>query len=110
MLVVAYLMKLKGWRLAESYRWVKDRRPVVQLDAQDFARLVEAEKGLFGSASVCSLGELEGGGGGGGGAAGNGNTFFHLAGEDASSTGAFQFGNVTSDEGGFVFGGNQAMD
>jgi hypothetical protein len=25
--VIAYLMKLRGWRLAESYKWVKDKRP-----------------------------------------------------------------------------------
>ncbi|XP_058080462.1 protein-tyrosine-phosphatase IBR5 isoform X2 [Magnolia sinica] len=30
-IVIAYLMKRKGWRLAQSYQWVKDRRPSVEL-------------------------------------------------------------------------------
>lgn len=30
--VIAYLMKAKGWRLAQSHRWVKDRRPSVELN------------------------------------------------------------------------------
>lgn len=30
-IVIAYLMKCKGWRLAQSYQWVKDRRPVVEI-------------------------------------------------------------------------------
>ena len=29
--VTAFLMKSKGWRLAQSFQWVKDRRPQVQL-------------------------------------------------------------------------------
>ncbi|XP_021631334.1 protein-tyrosine-phosphatase IBR5 isoform X2 [Manihot esculenta] len=30
-IVIAYLMKSKGWRLAQSYQWVKERRPAVDL-------------------------------------------------------------------------------
>ncbi|KAG5081434.1 hypothetical protein JHK86_005499 [Glycine max] len=30
-IVIAYLMKFKGWRLAQSYQWVKERRPSVEL-------------------------------------------------------------------------------
>jgi hypothetical protein len=29
--VIAYLMKLRGWRLAESYKWVKDKRPNIKI-------------------------------------------------------------------------------
>ncbi|KAF6144951.1 hypothetical protein GIB67_013302 [Kingdonia uniflora] len=32
-IVIAYLMKCKGWRLAQSYQWVKERRPVVDLSS-----------------------------------------------------------------------------
>jgi hypothetical protein len=28
---MAYLMKSKGWRLAQGYQWVKERRPSVEL-------------------------------------------------------------------------------
>lgn len=30
-IVMAYLMKSKGWKLAQSYQWVKERRPSVEL-------------------------------------------------------------------------------
>lgn len=30
-IVAAFLMKSRGWRLAQSFQWVKDRRPQVQL-------------------------------------------------------------------------------
>jgi hypothetical protein len=29
--VIAYLMKMRGWRLAESYKWVKDKRPQTKI-------------------------------------------------------------------------------
>lgn len=29
--VMAYLMKSRGWRLAQSYQWVKEKRQSVQL-------------------------------------------------------------------------------
>lgn len=31
-IVMAYLMKSKGWKLAQSYQWVKERRPPVELN------------------------------------------------------------------------------
>ncbi len=31
--VIAYLMKLRQWRLSESYKWVKDKRPAISLSA-----------------------------------------------------------------------------
>lgn len=30
-IVIAYLMKSRGWRLAQAYQWVKERRPAVEL-------------------------------------------------------------------------------
>ena len=30
---VGYLMKLRRWRLADSFQWVKQRRPKMQLSA-----------------------------------------------------------------------------
>ncbi|CAN6471996.1 unnamed protein product [Victoria cruziana] len=36
-IVIAYLMKRKGWRLTQSYQWVKDRRPSVELSAGIFS-------------------------------------------------------------------------
>ena len=30
-MVIAYLMKLRRWRLSEAYKWVKEHRPTVQL-------------------------------------------------------------------------------
>lgn len=29
--VIAYLMKKRGWRLAESYKWVKDKRQTINI-------------------------------------------------------------------------------
>lgn len=29
--VIGYLMKSRGWRLTQSYQWVKERRPAVEL-------------------------------------------------------------------------------
>lgn len=63
--VIAYLMKIRGWRLAESYRWVKDRRESVRLTDADFRRLQDVEVELHGKCSVeCkeSLEEQCGGG------------------------------------------------
>lgn len=31
-MVIGYLMKLRGWRLAESYKWVKDKRPSINVN------------------------------------------------------------------------------
>lgn len=31
-IVMAYLMKSRGWKLEQSYQWVKERRPSVELN------------------------------------------------------------------------------
>ncbi|XP_077211131.1 protein-tyrosine-phosphatase IBR5-like [Tasmannia lanceolata] len=48
-IVIAYLMKCKGWRLAQSYQWVKERRPSVDLSAAVYQQLQEYEQRIFGS-------------------------------------------------------------
>eukprot|EP00271_Cylindrocystis_brebissonii_P007913 TRINITY_DN2181_c1_g7_i1.p1 TRINITY_DN2181_c1_g7~~TRINITY_DN2181_c1_g7_i1.p1 ORF type:complete len:334 (+),score=38.08 TRINITY_DN2181_c1_g7_i1:134-1135(+) len=48
--VTAYLMRHKGWRLAESYQWVQERRPSVQINAAFMAQLQEFDRRLFGDA------------------------------------------------------------
>ncbi|KAH7533406.1 protein-tyrosine-phosphatase IBR5 isoform X2 [Ziziphus jujuba] len=48
-IVIAYLMKSKGWRLAQSYQWVKERRPSVDLTEAVYQQLQEYEKNIFGS-------------------------------------------------------------
>lgn len=48
-IVIAYLMKCKGWRLAQSYQWVKDRRPSVELSQAVYEQLQEYEKKIFGA-------------------------------------------------------------
>ncbi|KAJ9527252.1 hypothetical protein QJQ45_025531 [Haematococcus lacustris] len=50
--VVAYLMKTRGWRLAESYKWVKDKRPSVNITPAESTRLMEWEMSLHGSCST----------------------------------------------------------
>ena len=32
-MVIAYLMRLRRWRLNESYKWVQERRPTINLSA-----------------------------------------------------------------------------
>ncbi|CAH2052397.1 unnamed protein product [Thlaspi arvense] len=44
--VIAYLMKRRGWRLAESHQWVKQRRPTTEIFYQ---QLEEFEQTIFGS-------------------------------------------------------------
>ncbi|WVZ73934.1 hypothetical protein U9M48_022184 [Paspalum notatum var. saurae] len=46
--VAAFLMKSKGWRLAQALQWVKDRRPQVQLTDASQHDLQEYEQKLFG--------------------------------------------------------------
>ncbi|KAK3158935.1 hypothetical protein QOZ80_2AG0143600 [Eleusine coracana subsp. coracana] len=46
--VAAFLMKSKGWRLAQCFQWVKDRRPQVQLSEASQHELLEYEQKLFG--------------------------------------------------------------
>ncbi|KAJ4975080.1 hypothetical protein NE237_000186 [Protea cynaroides] len=48
-IVIAYLMKCKGWRLAQSYQWVKERRPSVELTPAVYQQLQEYEQKIFGS-------------------------------------------------------------
>ncbi|GLC38618.1 hypothetical protein PLESTB_000453000 [Pleodorina starrii] len=50
--VIAYLMKHRGWRLAESYKWVKDKRPAINIKDEDAKRLMEFEVQLQGSCSA----------------------------------------------------------
>lgn len=52
-IVIGYLMRLRGWRLAEAFKWVKDKRPAVNLSATDAQRLVDLERRLTGGA--CSV-------------------------------------------------------
>uniref|UniRef100_J3LGJ2 Tyrosine specific protein phosphatases domain-containing protein n=1 Tax=Oryza brachyantha TaxID=4533 RepID=J3LGJ2_ORYBR len=47
-IVIGFLMKSRGWRLAQCYQWVKDRRPQVQLTDASQHQLVEYEQKLFG--------------------------------------------------------------
>jgi len=42
-------MKSRGWRLAQSFQWVKERRPQVQLSDGAQQQLIEYETKLFGS-------------------------------------------------------------
>ncbi|KAL3332750.1 hypothetical protein AABB24_033017 [Solanum stoloniferum] len=48
-IVIAYLMKSRGWKLAQSYQWVKDRRPYVDLHLGVYHQLQEYEQKIFGS-------------------------------------------------------------
>ncbi|KAL3363807.1 hypothetical protein AABB24_012843 [Solanum stoloniferum] len=48
-IVIAYLMKSRGWKLAQSYQWVKDRRPYVDLNQGVYHQLQEYEQKIFGS-------------------------------------------------------------
>mmetsp|Transcript_17488 Transcript_17488/g.52573 ORF Transcript_17488/g.52573 Transcript_17488/m.52573 type:complete len:292 (-) Transcript_17488:88-963(-) len=50
--VIAYLMKARGWRLLESYKWVQEKRPLLQLSPGDKLRLVEFEMSMYNSCSV----------------------------------------------------------
>ncbi|KAL6909865.1 hypothetical protein ACP4OV_001524 [Aristida adscensionis] len=47
--VIAFLMKSRGWRLAQCFQWVKERRPQVQLSEGAQQQLMEYEKKLYGS-------------------------------------------------------------
>ncbi|XP_052178379.1 protein-tyrosine-phosphatase IBR5 [Diospyros lotus] len=48
-IVIAYLMKSKGWRLAQSYQWVKEHRPTVELTQDAYQQLQDFEQRIFGS-------------------------------------------------------------
>ncbi|KAH8932793.1 hypothetical protein BDL97_19G093700 [Sphagnum fallax] len=47
--VIAYLMRLKGWQLLQSYQWVKDRRPSIKLTPAVVQQLQEYEIEVFGN-------------------------------------------------------------
>ncbi|GLI69209.1 hypothetical protein VaNZ11_013782 [Volvox africanus] len=50
--VISYLMKHRGWRLVESYKWVKDKRPVISIKDEDAKRLMDFEVQLRGDCSA----------------------------------------------------------
>eukprot|EP00249_Psilotum_nudum_P011828 c23407_g1_i1 orf=164-970(+) len=47
-IVIAYLMRHKGWMLPQSYQWVKDRRPSINLSAAVAQQLQNYEMVVFG--------------------------------------------------------------
>ncbi|XP_002989990.2 protein-tyrosine-phosphatase IBR5 [Selaginella moellendorffii] len=47
--VIAYLMRHKGWRLSQSYEWVKERSPSVKLNPEVEQQLQQLEKEIFGN-------------------------------------------------------------
>lgn len=48
-------MKYKGWRLAQCFQWVKERRPQVNLSSAVQQQLLEYEQKIFGSNSTAPL-------------------------------------------------------
>ncbi|MBA0875673.1 hypothetical protein Goshw_015885 [Gossypium schwendimanii] len=54
-IVVAFLMKSKGWRLPQSYQWVKERRPSVDISQAVYQQLQEYEQKLYGSSNSSNL-------------------------------------------------------
>ncbi|GMI69120.1 DUAL SPECIFICITY PROTEIN PHOSPHATASE 1E, indole-3-butyric acid response 5 [Hibiscus trionum] len=50
-IVIAFLMKSKGWRLPQSYQWVKERRTSVDINQAIYQQLQEYEQKLFGSSN-----------------------------------------------------------
>ncbi|MEW5317064.1 MAG: hypothetical protein WDW38_008395 [Sanguina aurantia] len=52
-MVMGYLMRHRNWRLAESYKWVKDKRQCVNISAEDATRLIQLEMRMFNG--VCSV-------------------------------------------------------
>ncbi|KAJ4764984.1 hypothetical protein LUZ62_075359 [Rhynchospora pubera] len=52
--VIAYLMKAKGWRLTQSFQWVKERRPQINLSSGAQQQLVEYEQQLFGPSTTAA--------------------------------------------------------
>jgi len=51
-IVIAYLMRLRGWKLVDSLKWVTERRPSVQLSADSLQQLIKMEVELFGAATM----------------------------------------------------------
>ncbi|XVF81538.1 hypothetical protein PTKIN_Ptkin15bG0163000 [Pterospermum kingtungense] len=50
-IVIAYLMKSRGWRFPQSYQWVKELRSSVELSQAVYQQLEEYEQKLFGSSN-----------------------------------------------------------
>ncbi|KAE8685907.1 Protein-tyrosine-phosphatase IBR5 [Hibiscus syriacus] len=50
-IVIAFLMRSKGWRLPQSYQFVKERRPSVDINQAIYQQLQEYEQKLFGSSN-----------------------------------------------------------
>ncbi|ESQ33235.1 hypothetical protein EUTSA_v10005655mg [Eutrema salsugineum] len=57
-IVIAYLMKRKRWSLAESYQWVQNRRPSIDISTEFQQQLREFEKRLTKSRDGYGLPEL----------------------------------------------------
>ncbi|XP_042066094.1 protein-tyrosine-phosphatase IBR5-like [Salvia splendens] len=55
-IVMAFLMKNKGWKLAQSYQWVKEHRPSVELNPAVHQQLQEFEQIIFGSIENSGVG------------------------------------------------------
>lgn len=54
-IVIAYLMKSKGWRLQQSYEWVKEKRPSIELTPGVNQQLHDYEQKIYGSAESSPL-------------------------------------------------------
>ncbi|KAK9155465.1 hypothetical protein Sjap_002945 [Stephania japonica] len=54
-IVIAYLMKSKVWRLNQSYQWVKEQRPSVDLIPAIYQQLQQYEQQIFGSVESGNL-------------------------------------------------------
>jgi dual specificity MAP kinase phosphatase len=52
--VIAYLMRHKGWQLHQSYQWVKDRRPSINLTPAVEKQLQEYEIEVFGNTATAN--------------------------------------------------------
>jgi len=50
--VIAYLMRYKGWRLPQCYQWVKDRRPTINLSEAVALQLQQFELEVFGNVGI----------------------------------------------------------
>ncbi|GAQ78497.1 dual specificity protein phosphatase [Klebsormidium nitens] len=60
-LVIAYLMRHKGWRLPESYQWVKDRKPGVNISPAMAGQLQNYEVKVHGPVQTPLLSSPTGG-------------------------------------------------
>lgn len=51
-MVLAYLMKYRGMSLNDSFKFVKEKRPIICPNATFFAKLIELEKSWLGKQSI----------------------------------------------------------